>query len=581
MVRRSVVRFVGKQVVAIRGLTVIVVLVLALVGTVRSVQAAPLAQDGGWLRPSTDAPPSRWYQSGTSARRIEGPGHTDVHAWYEVTLTVPSDGTYVIDFKNSSTIARFRHFVFDATGTLVATHVGGIASDSDNPFFLRHGRDVRLRRGLHHVRSELRSPFLLARPEPYVEPIASYRKGIKVGNALTLLGLGVLLGLGFYYAALALLRHRLADCMYTLFIAGNVLYNGSALLLFSDLLGVRWFYLVSVPILFSNAAYVVFVVALLELDADAHPRLYRTAQVLLGVLAIFALVALARPAWSLELDRAGVMLFTTYGLVAALSRARSGSASARVYLVAIGAFFLLAVMAISLSRVTTHALYVEHLGLGAVVVEAALLALVLAHQFSVLRSERDRAEHRAREGHRLAHSDPLTGLLNRKALDLAIATLPETGCLTFIDLDGLKHYNDKYGHQRGDELLCSFANTLREQLGEHGALFRCSGDEFAITCPSGDTALIEACLAQTLEALRRGRFRLAGASAGTVHVHENPARDVLKHTADTRMYEEKRRRRPSVQAEWARESLPPRSQPPGPRGPDSEVPPPQRAGQRH
>ncbi|MET0344098.1 MAG: diguanylate cyclase [Polyangiales bacterium] len=524
--------------------------------------AAPLSQSGQWLRPSAD-PASAPRDDAHASRLAQGPGRVDVHAWYEASFDVPRDGSYVIDFQSSSTIASFRHFVFDARGVLLATHQGGITHAAPGPFPMRHGRELTLPRGRYHLRTELRSPFLLGLPEPYVEDVASYRQAIKAGNTLALLGLGVLLGLGFYYAALALLRWRAADAMYTVFIAGNVLYNGTALLVFGDLLGWRWFYLVSVPILFSNAAYVVFVMSLLDVERGGHPRLYRLGQLLLGVFVAFVLVAALRPAWSLELDRLGVALFSSYGLAAAVARARDGHPSARLYLVAVGAFFLLAFVSISLSRMTTQAVYIEHLGLLAVVVEAGLLALVLAHQFSVLRSERDSAEHRAREGHRAAHSDALTGLPNRKALDIELSELPEQGCLTFIDLDGLKHYNDKYGHQRGDELLCSFADELHTRLGDLGTLFRLSGDEFAITCPCGEQPRVEACLAATIEALRAARFRLAGASSGTVHVREDPGRIALKHTADTRMYEDKRRRRPSVMAEWTRESSPPpKSQPP-------------------
>ena len=85
-------------------------------------------------------------------------------------------------------------------------------------------------------------------------------------------------------------------------------------------------------------------------------------------------------------------------------------------------------------------------------------------------------------------------------------------------------------------------------------------------------------IAETIEELRRERFRFAGASAGSVHVHECPTQLELKHLADTRMYEEKRRRRPSVQAEWARDSSRPpapasRSSPPPANPPEPTSPP--------
>lgn len=215
--------------------------------------------------------------------------------------------------------------------------------------------------------------------------------------------------------------------------------------------------------------------------------------------------------------------------------------------------FVLGVVSISLSRVAVNMLYVEHLGLLAVAVEAALLALVLAHQFSLLHSEKALAERQAREGFYIAHRDALTGLPNRYSLDKALQALPPSGSLTFIDLDGLKQYNDRYGHSRGDELLCSFANALADQLGKRAQLYRLSGDEFAVTSETGECDWVASKIELAVETLRASSFSLAGASFGSVLVSEDPSRESLKHIADTRMYENKRTRRESVSAEWLRD----------------------------
>jgi diguanylate cyclase (GGDEF)-like protein len=473
---------------------------------------------------------------------------TRAHYLYRASFDVPRAGTYVIDFKSSSTIGRFRHFVFNAADRLVARSEGGIQSSAPNPFFLRHGRDLSLERGRYLLITELDSPFLLAQPEPFIDTLNAYRQAIKPGNALVLISMGVFLGLGFYYAALTLARRRTADLMYTLFILGNLLYNGTALLLLPDLFGVHWFYLVSAPILFSNIAYVVFVVALLEIRPRKQILLYRAALALIAVLASFIGVAIVYPNLSLELDRIGVALFATYGLVAAVLRTREGNAAARVYLVASAVFFVLGFVAISLSTLDAPSICIEHVGLLAVVVEVALLGLVLAHQFSLLHSEKDLAVRRARHSIRIAYTDALTGLPNRYGLDAELSNLPLHGSLTFIDLDGLKHYNDKYGHQRGDELLRGFAEHLKEHLGRHASLYRLGGDEFAVTSLSGDLSFVEQMIGAAVESLRVDDFEFVGASFGSVHAHEAPARDRLKHMADLRMYEHKARRRRGVRS---------------------------------
>jgi diguanylate cyclase (GGDEF)-like protein len=516
--------------------------------------AGAFALDGQWYRASEGYHYAREAVLPVAGLTpVEALDRTGGSFFYEADFTVEQAGVYVLDFKNSTVLGRFEHFLFARDGSLVAYAAGGIEGREVNPFLIRHGRDVTLGRGHYHLITRLSSPFLLAQPEPFVQPLAAYRQDVKLGDTLALLSLGVLCGLGLYYAALAGWRRRLADLMYVGFIVGNLLYNGSALLVFSDLFGVHWFYLISVPILFSNLAYVAFAMALLEIDAAGTPRLYRATQGLLGVLAAFALAGMLLPHLSLELCRYGVGLMTSYGLVAAVLRARQGHSSAQWYLVAISAFFVLGGASISLSRVAVNTLYVEHLGLLAVAVEAALLALVLAHQFSVLHSEKAHAERRAREGFDIAHRDALTGLPNRYSLDKALEALPLAGSLTFIDLDGLKLYNDRYGHSKGDELLCCFARTLADALGERARLYRLSGDEFAVTSEGGETGYVASMIDDAVTTLRASGFSMAGASFGSVLASEDPTRENLKHIADTRMYENKRTRRATSSDEWLRD----------------------------
>ena len=70
--------------------------------------------------------------------------------------------------------------------------------------------------------------------------------------------------------------------------------------------------------------------------------------------------------------------------------------------------------------------------------------------------------------HRLAATDPLTGVLNRRGLLAQLeATRGKTGggALVFVDVDGLKGVNDRLGHDAGDELIVVAADALRGALG--------------------------------------------------------------------------------------------------------------------
>jgi hypothetical protein len=446
---------------------------------------------------------SPWYQApedwryqnqtdftATGLRPVNQVNLTGGHFWKQVDFEVNKPGRYVLDFKNNSIIGHFRHIILDAKSRPIADMQGGIQSREVNPFFLRHGREIGLAAGRYRLLTELRSVFFLAEPQPYLDSLEAYQQAIKPGNTATLICMGMFLGLMIYYLALGLACLSLSSAMYALFIMGNLLFNGTGLLMLPDLFGMHWIYMASVPILFSNVAYVLFVMTLLKIHRDKHPQLYRLGVALVAILAGLIVLALFMPHWSLEIDRYGVGLFLIYGLAAGLVRSSEGSVIAQLYLAAIGTFFVLGIITISSSKLSFNTIYIEHLGLVSVAVEVMLLALVLTHQFTLLYREKEDALKRMEQSMTIAYTDALTGLPNRMALNQALETLPQHGSLTFIDMDGLKQYNDQFGHECGDELLRSFAKYMIKHLSIMARAYRLGGDEFAITCESGDVAWI-------------------------------------------------------------------------------------------
>jgi diguanylate cyclase (GGDEF)-like protein len=494
--------------------------------------AEPLDLGGRWFEGEGSAPVERIRATGGVFR-------------YEGGFDVAQAGAYVIDFKNSSVIGLFEHRLYDSRGMLVWRAGGGIQSEEPNPFFMRHGRELSLAPGHYRLVSRLDSPFYLAQPEPYLDTHDHYRQVIKRGNALVLLCLGVFVGLGLYYSCLALVRRRRAEAMYAAFILGNLLYNSTALLVLRELFGVGWFYLISVPILLSNIAYIAFVVSLLDIQPETDPWLYRASRLLMSLFTGFVLLAAIKPNWSLELDRIGVGLFLLFGLSAGIWRTLRRDRLAPLYLAANVGFFITGITAISMvSMHGVYTLYIEHIGLMAVAIEVLLLALVLTHQFGLLEEDKARALSRAEHSLRLACTDALTGLPNRYALELELAELPGHGSLTYIDLDGLKYYNDRFGHARGDQLLRDFAAALAERLGDRATAHRHGGDEFAVTTRDGAVDFVERVLGDCIDVLTLKGYEISGASFGTVRVNECSTSEQLKHLADSRMYEHKRRRRP-------------------------------------
>jgi len=151
----------------------------------------------------------------------------------------------------------------------------------------------------------------------------------------------------------------------------------------------------------------------------------------------------------------------------------------------------------------------------------------------------------------LAHTDPLTGLANRRALDEQIAQFlrpsghPHPFRLALLDLDGFKSVNDRYGHAFGDRLLCSVAARLTETIGSRGLVVRQGGDEFAVLIPP-HSPLITAPLAdQLLIALVRphsidGLPITVGASVGAALWPDDGAdADALFDSADKALYQAK------------------------------------------
>jgi diguanylate cyclase (GGDEF)-like protein len=89
-----------------------------------------------------------------------------------------------------------------------------------------------------------------------------------------------------------------------------------------------------------------------------------------------------------------------------------------------------------------------------------------------------------------AHTDPLTGALNRQGLRAALMQRLETPAhygtdmaVIFMDLDHFKRINDGHGHDAGDEVLRRFAAIIRRETRSADKLVRWGGEEFLLVCP--------------------------------------------------------------------------------------------------
>jgi len=88
-----------------------------------------------------------------------------------------------------------------------------------------------------------------------------------------------------------------------------------------------------------------------------------------------------------------------------------------------------------------------------------------------------------RESYRLAFYDELTALPGRRALVEDMAKLGMKYCLSMVDIDFFKKFNDTYGHDTGDEVLKMVASKLAQVSGG-GKAYRYGGEEFVLLFPS-------------------------------------------------------------------------------------------------
>ncbi|MFC4638326.1 HD domain-containing phosphohydrolase [Deinococcus hohokamensis] len=125
-------------------------------------------------------------------------------------------------------------------------------------------------------------------------------------------------------------------------------------------------------------------------------------------------------------------------------------------------------------------------------VSFVLVLLVLQSRLRLLR-----ATFRFREE---AHTDPLTGLANRRQLSLDQVHLHEGDHLMMIDIDHFKRLNDTYGHAEGDRVLQRLAALLSRSVRAGDRVYRVGGEEFALllhrATPDAARRVAERCLAE-------------------------------------------------------------------------------------
>ncbi|MEG9433851.1 GGDEF domain-containing protein [Terriglobus sp. ADX1] len=177
---------------------------------------------------------------------------------------------------------------------------------------------------------------------------------------------------------------------------------------------------------------------------------------------------------------------------------------------------------------------------------------------------------------RSAMTDPLTGLFNRRALDvfavreLERAKRRDLPCSALmIDVDKFKQINDGLGHAAGDASLCAVAETLQKTLRLTDIATRLGGDEFFVLlpdCSESQASEIVMRLKAAIEAMRLKTMSevvfTISTSIGCITLQgQNASLEELLHGSDVMLYREKQ----ALRSESAAEMKPQLMQAPGPR----------------
>jgi len=175
--------------------------------------------------------------------------------------------------------------------------------------------------------------------------------------------------------------------------------------------------------------------------------------------------------------------------------------------------------------------------------EVLLTTFGVADRFVTMKRERDRARNEAELLERLSETDPLTGLLNRRAIEGRFARLRAEGFVTLavIDLDHFKAINDVNGHAVGDAVLKAVAGAI--QAGPNVVAYRLGGEEFVLLLRGDDPATQAERRRQAIPVIVSnavpGLERPVTASMGVAGIQGDEGFAELYERADKLLYEAK------------------------------------------
>jgi len=372
--------------------------------------------------------------------------------------------------------------------------MGNLQMDPDHPRASRsHSMIMQLQPGQNYtllLRIESTGamvvPITLSTPAAFLAQALREQmlQGLMIGLSLCLLAYSLSHWLGL---------RDLVFMKYALVVGGGLLFSLLQFGVGAQYLwpGNRWIELHLAPLaaLMSSCGFFLFFEHVL-LGPDSHRFFSRVmkggALLTVVVAAVFAADGMSTRAVSAVIGVLGLAP-TLLALPGAVRRVRQGD-SMGIYIL-LGALMYFSAAAtmtgVIFGRIPMNG-WTQHSVQLATLLDTMLLMRLLSLRSTAVQHAATRANQERDAMHSLAHTDPLTGLPNRRGLSAVLTaalphcTIEKIVAIFVLDLDGFKPVNDQYGHDVGDELLIAVADRLQQLMRNNDVVARLGGDEFVV-----------------------------------------------------------------------------------------------------
>ncbi|MDR3391838.1 MAG: sensor domain-containing diguanylate cyclase [Sulfuriferula sp.] len=425
---------------------------------------------------------------------------------------------------------------------------------ADHEYMLHYGKDIHLPPGSSSkILIRLQSPYYASQPDIKIYPKQDYRQHVLAENIQAIAAFGALITLALYNLFIFRITRDRALFYYAIYLLAYFTGWAFTFQLPAELFGWHDLRVHYIPFFLLPVLNTLFYTEFLRLKTN-FPRLAAIGRINIVLPLILLPSCFFALSYAHMLATIAISIWLVIALISGLVSLYHGFRPARYFVMAFLALLIPGVLILpaNLGLMPDLVDNAELLTLLGGTLDAILLAFALADKIRLLSEEKDHALHRLSKMLALASTDHLTGISNRHAFDLIFkqdfacpecVDDPHQQILVLIDLDGLKVVNDRFGHSRGDALLCAFATALQKLQTDGISVYRLGGDEFTILADKRHEDALRSALIKLEKELPEQGFEGTGISFGIASASESISPDDMLIRADRRMYENKISRR--------------------------------------